>query len=169
MVGDLRNRFRQSKDYTYDMLIRDLIEYAEELDTRFAALEETGSWVPEIRFGGNGVGITYATQSGEYLRIGRLVYLGFQVTLTAKGSSTGQATIIGIPYSAGAFGFNGSGVPGLWSGFSALGGTPVFSAAGGGINLRHPLGAGTGYVEMNETNFTNTSSIRGTMSFISPP
>lgn len=39
-MGELLNKFKQSKDYTYEMLIRDLIEFAEELDERLTAIEE---------------------------------------------------------------------------------------------------------------------------------
>lgn len=39
-VAKLRLKFRQSKDYTGEMLIRDLIEYAQELETRLKAIED---------------------------------------------------------------------------------------------------------------------------------
>lgn len=38
-IAELRLKFRQSKDYTQEMLIRDLIEYAQELESRLKAIE----------------------------------------------------------------------------------------------------------------------------------
>jgi hypothetical protein len=39
-VENLRLKFRQSKDYTQAMLIRDLIEYAQELEKRLKDVED---------------------------------------------------------------------------------------------------------------------------------
>lgn len=39
-VEVLRLKFRQSKDYTQEMLVRDLIEYAQELEKRLKAIED---------------------------------------------------------------------------------------------------------------------------------
>lgn len=55
------------------------------------------SWTPEIKFNGNSVGMTYATQAGLYTKIGRKVTLTAFISLSAKGTSTGSATITGLP------------------------------------------------------------------------
>ncbi|MGH3054670.1 MAG: hypothetical protein ACRDL7_06800, partial [Gaiellaceae bacterium] len=39
------------------------------------------------------VGITYSTQTGNYLIIGPLVWINLKIVLTSKGSSTGTAQI----------------------------------------------------------------------------
>jgi hypothetical protein len=59
-----------------------------------------GTWVPVLSFGGASAGITYATQTGFYVRIGRLTLVTASITLTSKGSSTGGASIAGLPYTA---------------------------------------------------------------------
>lgn len=56
------------------------------------------AWTPTLKFGGGSTGITYATQSGVCVKFGRFVYWAFTVILTAKGSSTGQARVAGIPF-----------------------------------------------------------------------
>jgi hypothetical protein len=56
-----------------------------------------GTFTPTVTFGGGSTGLTYATQSGNYTRIGRLVHFQLVVTLSAKGSSTGDALINGLP------------------------------------------------------------------------
>ena len=55
------------------------------------------SWTPDLQFGGAKVGMTYGTQVGRYYQIGNLVWLYCRIILTAKGSSTGSATIAGVP------------------------------------------------------------------------
>lgn len=55
-------------------------------------------WTPVVRFGGSSVGITYGTQAGRYTRIGNMVFCRMRVVLTNKGSSTGTATIAGLPF-----------------------------------------------------------------------
>ena len=61
---------------------------------------EEGTWTPGISFGGGTTGITYGTQTGSYTKVGRLVTCFGNLTLTAKGSSTGQARITGLPFTA---------------------------------------------------------------------
>lgn len=65
------------------------------------ALEyETGTWTPELRFGGASTGITYAIRSGIYTRIGNVVLWQFDIGLSSKGSATGDATIAGLPFTS---------------------------------------------------------------------
>lgn len=58
------------------------------------------SWTPVLKFGGGTTGITYSEQNGRYnISNGFLEFSG-QITLTSKGSSTGVATITGLPLAA---------------------------------------------------------------------
>ena len=63
-----------------------------------------GTWTPNLLFGGNEVGITYAGaagtvyRGGHYTRIGRVVTFSFRIILTSKGTSVGSATITGLPF-----------------------------------------------------------------------
>ena len=63
---------------------------------------EEGNWTPVVKFGGGTTGIVYsnsgAHQNGEYTRIGDMVFLQGYIALTDKGSSTGNFTITGIPF-----------------------------------------------------------------------
>jgi len=59
---------------------------------------EEGTWTPGVSFGGGTTGITYITQSGQYTKIGRQVTVIANVTLSSKGSSTGDATLTGLPF-----------------------------------------------------------------------
>ncbi len=55
------------------------------------------TFTPGIAFGGGTTGITYTTQLGQYVRIGNIVYIQGRITLSSKGSSTGGATVTGLP------------------------------------------------------------------------
>ena len=61
---------------------------------------EEGTWTPTITFGGGSTGVTYAFQAGLYTKIGRMVYYSLSLTLSSKGSSTGNAFIAGLPFTA---------------------------------------------------------------------
>ena len=56
---------------------------------------EEGTWTPALYFGGNAVGITYAVggQAGRYTKIGNRVFFDLYIALSAKGSSSGQASV----------------------------------------------------------------------------
>ena len=60
-----------------------------------------GTWAPALNFGGNAVGMSYAVPpAGRYTRIGRTVFATGSLLLSAKGSSTGPATIAGLPFAS---------------------------------------------------------------------
>ena len=63
---------------------------------------EEGTWTPDLRFGGSTTGITYAAggQVGRYTKIGNMVYAGFYIELTSKGSASGQARLYGMPFAS---------------------------------------------------------------------
>jgi hypothetical protein len=59
---------------------------------------EEGTFTPTVTFGGGATGLTYDTQIGRFTRIGRLVHYHIRITLSNKGSSTGEFRIAGLPY-----------------------------------------------------------------------
>jgi hypothetical protein len=61
---------------------------------------EEGTWTPVLQFGGASVGITYVAgyQNGLYTKVGNLVTLTGVIYPSSKGSSTGAATISGLPF-----------------------------------------------------------------------
>ncbi len=56
-----------------------------------------GTFTPGIAFGGGTTGITYSVQTGQYTQIGNVLYFYVIITMTNKGSSTGNATLTGLP------------------------------------------------------------------------
>ena len=61
---------------------------------------EEGTWTPTLNFGGAASGITYSFQNGLYTKIGNLVFIRCTIVLSSKGSSTGNATITGLPFTS---------------------------------------------------------------------
>lgn len=61
---------------------------------------EEGTWTPNLLFGSGSTGMTFASNGrvGTYTRIGRLVYCTLWIQLSAKGSSTGNGVITGLPF-----------------------------------------------------------------------
>jgi hypothetical protein len=58
------------------------------------------TWSPGVAFGGGTTGLTYTTQVGRYTVHGRLVTVTGYVVINDNGSSTGAATITGLPHTA---------------------------------------------------------------------
>jgi hypothetical protein len=91
---------------------------------------EEGTFSPTLKFGSANAGMA-GTFTGNYTKIGKQVTIDIRIVLSAKGSSTGIATIENLPFSGAAFpcavidasaGVSGPAVP--WLG--ALGGTILY-------------------------------------------
>jgi hypothetical protein len=59
---------------------------------------EEGTWTMGVAFDGASVGVTTSANTGTYTKIGRQVTVNGYIELTSKGSSTGSATITGLPF-----------------------------------------------------------------------
>src|SRR6185437_3076726 len=136
-----------------------------------------GSFTPGIAFGGSSTGITYSTQIGYYTCVGPMTYLQVWLTLTAKGSQTGNATITGIPNIA--VGNNSLQqtimLPSI-TGVSLLGKLVYILLDGGGNFTFYQItpGSGTGTALTNSnfsstTTFTLNGAYLGTSQSISIP
>jgi hypothetical protein len=76
---------------------------------------EEGTWTPVVAFGGASVGITYTQQVGLYIKVGRVVTVQINVVMSSKGSSVGDATITGLPFTSVGYRSTGSIAPQLLS------------------------------------------------------
>lgn len=74
----------------------DLVAAVNEQNDNFAQ----GTFTPIIRFGGNSEGITYSRQDGIYHKIGKIVFAFVGITLTSKGTSSGNLEVGGLPFKA---------------------------------------------------------------------
>ena len=53
-----------------------------------------------MAFSGGTTGFTYTTQLGSYIKIGKLVNIWIHIVVANNGSSTGAATISGLPFTS---------------------------------------------------------------------
>jgi hypothetical protein len=117
---------------------------------------EEGTFTPAIAFGGASVGITYTTQVGSYTKIGNKVFYFVGIQLSSKGSSTGAATITGLP-------FTGSGSTAYVPGSTFLGNMATVTAP---LMIRSLVGTTTmdiyqvtssSFATITDTNYTNST------------
>jgi len=122
---------------------------------------EEGTWTPDLKFNGANSGMTYTINRGLYTKIGKFVYLFFDILLSNKGSSSGTATIEGVPFGPQIY---GHGVVDLNSGMSSIPGASTYVLlAGNVLYLRY--NNTTQYTDLSNSNFTNSSYIIGNCFF----
>jgi hypothetical protein len=120
----------------------------------------TGTFTPVLQFGGGTTGITYTTQIGKYWATGPVVHFAINITLSNKGSSTGNATIIGLPFASSNDGFKQwvgaeSFITSYPTGTNYVGGE---IAANGSTIALASCGPGN-QSALTNSNFSNTSQI----------
>jgi hypothetical protein len=115
---------------------------------------EEGTWTATLAFGGASVGITYNNQGGTYTKIGNLVVCTVLLQLSNKGSSSGAATITGLPFSGPSF---GSVAIGQFASTSFTD-VPFGYANATTITLQQTTNAGS-LSNLTNTNFTNNSQL----------
>lgn len=146
------------------------------LNTRIIAPTYTGNstctqglldtWTPAISFGGGTTGITYGTQAGSYSIDGDLITLHGKLILTSKGSSVGTAKITGLPYAiASVTGNHGGGAPSQTTNFTGLTGAIQLTGNEGTTEIILRQTDATGASAIDDTVFTNTTSIYFTVSY----
>lgn len=131
-------------------------------DTRLLDWYQEGFFTPTLLFGGANTGMT-GTFSGRYTRIGNRVFYDINITLTAKGSATGTATLGALPFTSASY---VGASQAAWFQTLAAGVASVFAtvgASGTTISLSK-LAAGAA-ASMADTDFNATSALRITGSY----
>lgn len=123
---------------------------------------EEGTWTPGIAFGGTATGITYAFQDGHYTKIGRQVSVTFIVTLSNKGSSTGSATLTGLPFASAGFS-DGWASAVVWGSMTStlVNVTVQKDSSSTTASIRGATAAAVNLSSLTETAFSNTSQLIG--------
>lgn len=120
---------------------------------------EEGEWTPALEFGGASVGMAFVVQEGFYTKVGRQVTCTGRIILSAKGTSSGSATINGVPfpsrndngaYSAGSMRLNNITFADVYNNFISKG----YSH----LNLQENTKVG-GVTPLTNGNFMDTSDI----------
>lgn len=119
-----------------------------------------GVFTPGLTFGGAAAGMTFTQQWGRWQRLSNnLIRVQGYISLSAKGSSTGDARVSNLPVISEATAFNfHPAIVRLQTMSSISGNIQAFVASGSTtIDLEH-LGTGTA-VPLTHANFNNTSSV----------
>ncbi len=91
---------------------------------------EQGTWTPDIEINNSTSGITYATRSASYIKIGKLAFINGDLILSSKGSNTGSVTMSGLPFTV----YDRTG------GTSLDGGSSLCAFSSGTANVYSPIG-----------------------------
>jgi hypothetical protein len=118
----------------------------------------TANFTPRFLWGGNGMGVVYSSQYGNYIKIGRLVFFTISLTMTNMGSSTGSAVIDTLPFPCASSGWSIIGIVPT-TGFASLTGAPTayLEPSSNQIILGQMSAAGS--TSLTKTNFTNTAAV----------
>jgi hypothetical protein len=121
---------------------------------------EEGTFTPTLAFNGASVGISYDYAFGFYVKTGRQVHVDILLVLTNKGSSTGDATLGGLPFATNSATFyRAAATVGYISGITFSGIINAGSSNGAtvvALNQSTLLGTAS---SITDTNFANNSAI----------
>ncbi|HVY51258.1 MAG TPA: DUF2793 domain-containing protein [Devosia sp.] len=120
---------------------------------------EEGTWTPALNFGTGSTGITYSDQRGRYTKLGNLVTAQGQISLTSKGSSTGAAQIVGLPFASLNDSMFGSCAVGFASGFTSVVGAVLAIVQPNASKISLYQSANGAAVGLTQSQFTNTSAL----------
>jgi hypothetical protein len=127
---------------------------------------EEGTFTPGVLFGGSATGLTYNSQTGRYIKIGSLVVCWIRLDIDQKGSSTGTATLTGLPFTV----LNentqlGGGVATRFAAMSGLTGFPGIRLNANATTGTFITGGATGSADLTDANFNNSASMYLTVSY----
>lgn len=115
------------------------------------------AWTPILTFGGATTGITYTTQTGSYVINGKILFFEFNIELSSKGTAVGDAAVTNLPAS---LVFGSTAICQISA--ITLGGTYAYVTGNSSltnVTLRRNDPAGAAFGNLDDTMFTNTSSI----------
>ena len=127
-------------------------------------------FIPALHFNGANARMK-ATTVGNYTLDGRNVRAEFSIKLTSLGTSTGNASIAGLPFgvATGIGAVGGGGGVYYATGMARLIGPVTLSMDSGGTGFAGVTQWGaSGTEELTNANFTSSSEIRGSITYIRP-
>jgi len=131
--------------------------------TNLSDVSAQQTFTPVLAFGGASTGITYTTQLGRYLQMGKYVFFQITLQLSNKGSSTGNAAVTGLPATSKNVTNDYVTVPLVGGGFSAISFTPIGYIAPNTTSLIPTRGVVAGTLTvLTDAEFTNVTNLLAT-------
>ena len=120
---------------------------------------EEGTWTPNI--GGDA---TYTNQTGKYIKIGKMVWVNFVISIDSQGTGSTIAAISGLPFASGTASQNTSNLS--WAGLGVAMTYGVFYVGNGAslLNLSYTTGAQTS-MSNNPNSLDDGATVRGGFSY----
>jgi hypothetical protein len=134
---------------------------------------EEGTWTPEITIDNSTTGITYATKSASYIKVGKMVFVEGDISMSSKGSGSGTVKIQGLPFTVydrtgGTSLDGGSGMcayaGGITGVFSSIG---IVGVGGGTVAALYisTTSGGQQISNLTDSKITNTFGIRFSLTY----
>ena len=135
---------------------------------------EEGTFTPALSINDSTSGITYASRSAEYVKIGKQVFVNGDIQLSSKGSSSGVVRITSLPFT----------INDRTSGTSLDGGASLCGFSGGTSGIYSPIGligrggfteismyvatssGGQVNAQLSNSNITDSFSVRFSLTYI---
>jgi hypothetical protein len=120
---------------------------------------EEGVSTVTLAFGGASTGITYAMRECRYTRIGNRIFVQIGLAISSKGSSTGAATISGLPFTNKNVGYGGVVMTTFADNMTGINGAiyPFLPENSSTIQLKKVDLAGNFNIDVTNTDVNNTS------------
>jgi hypothetical protein len=127
---------------------------------------EEGTFTPGLTFGGGSTGMTFFDRAGVYTKIGRQVSCTIYLALTAKGSSTGEAILTGLPFTNGNYNRGSQSPASIRFDQITYTGTlqPYLANSSSGIRFQYVTEAGSD-VTVTNSNFTDGAEMSITVTY----
>lgn len=124
--------------------------------------QTVGTWTPMIAIGANTSNITYSTRNGNYIKIGNMIHVSFNFTLSSKATQTGAITLTNLPANTAASYIQTGGVL-SFSNTTSIIGNVFMNTSSGNVSVWN-INQASGI--LNDTNLTDTSSFSGSITYI---
>ena len=136
--------------------------------------QDSGFWTPAFTFATPETSPTYSSQAGSYYKIGRQVTANFTIGLSDKDNSTGDISLVGLPFTSDT-GANGAGAgAGVVVAFANIAGgvhrvssiSATVGSATTSASLYYTRDVVTDALRFHEDNLTNTTQLTGSITYI---
>lgn len=117
------------------------------------------TFTPALQFGGASTGLTTSAANGKYRRIDGKVTGEIELILTAKGSSTGSATVSGLPIASSASSFRNIVNSPLYFNMASISGGIFGRVDAGGTTINLSTGGAAAHTDVTEAMFTDTTNL----------
>lgn len=127
----------------------------------------SAAWTPTLNFGGSASGLSIATASGHYVQLGNFFVCWFSLSITNKGSATGNASVGGLPATSnsGAANAGAGGTLTNYGSLASISSLPFLQVGTSSTSATIYQAGSAASVALTNGNFTSLASISGSVSF----